>query len=179
MAGPLKTLFGALRASQALTGVSLVYGEEEVHSQGQPLPMVVMVPMGGPYEDSPAYSGHFDRTIEAQWGISQTVDFYLWAADPSPTATPIDHADATESLRVLVLSALQDQRAQYTDVANIERGLYYKPLMERWAQMDGGLVRLGRALVLTVLVPTPVAPPAPPVAIITEEAINVVLTGVS
>jgi hypothetical protein len=176
MAGPLKTLFGALASSQALAGVSLIYGEEEVHTQALPLPMVVMVPMGGPYEESPAYSAAFDETIATQWGLTQAVDFYLWASDPSPTALAIDHVDAIEALRVNVLSALQDQRAHWTPTGETERGLYYKPLAERWAQMDGAYSRFGRGLVLTVQVPTPLAPPAPPVAVIQTQELNVYIT---
>jgi hypothetical protein len=109
MAGPLKTLFGALAASTYLTGVSLVYGEEEVHDASKTLPMVTLVPTGGPFEASPGYSANLAQDTEAQWAVVESVDLYLWAADPSPTATPIDHTDATESLRQLVLSALQDQ----------------------------------------------------------------------
>jgi hypothetical protein len=79
MAGPLKTLFGALQASTFLTGVSLVYGEEEVHDTSLALPMVALVPTGGDFEDGPSYSTGLDPAVEAQWGVRESVDLYLWA----------------------------------------------------------------------------------------------------
>jgi hypothetical protein len=176
VAGPLKTLYGALAASTFMTGVSLVYGEEEIHSTSHVLPVVAMVPMGGQYEQGPGYSHDLDYTIEAQWAVDQVVDLYLWTKDTNPLATPIDHADAIETLRGRVLSALQDQRAQYTDVASVDHGLYFRALSERWVQMQGGYTRDGRALVISVLVPTPVAMPAPQVATITSELTTVTVT---
>jgi hypothetical protein len=175
MAGPLKTLFGALAASTYLTGVSLVYGEEEVHDASKTLPMVTLVPTGGPFEASPGYSANLAQDTEAQWAVVESVDLYLWAADPSPTATPIDHTDATESLRQLVLSALQDQRAQYTDVANVSHGLFYKPVSQRWQLMQGGFTRYGRALVLTVAILIPIAIAPPEEAVITSVLKTVVI----
>lgn len=175
MAGPLKTLFGALAASTYLTGVSLVYGEEEVHDQSIVLPMVTMVPMGGPFEASPGYSANLDPAIESQWAVVESVDLYLWAADASPTATPIDHTDATETLRQLVLSALQDQRAQYTDVADVARGLFYRPVSQRWQTMQSAYVRYGRALVITVAILIPIAMAPPQEATITSVLKTVVI----
>lgn len=174
MAGPLKTLFGALQASVFMTGVSLVYGEEEVHDQSIALPMVVMVPTGGPFEASPAYSTNLDPAIEAQWGVVESVDLYLWASNAS--GLPIDNADATESLRQLVLSALQDQRAQYTDVINVAHGLFYRPISQRWQLMQGGFVRYGRALVLTVAILIPIAIVSPEQATITTTSITYTIT---
>jgi hypothetical protein len=168
MAGPLKTLFGALAASTYLTGVSLVYGEEEVNDSSKPLPMVVMVPTGGEFEDSPAYSTALDVSVESQWGVRESVDLYLWAVDPAISGVPIDNVDATETLRQLVLSALQDQRAQYTDVASVAHGLYWKPTRQRWQQMQGGFVRYGRALVLTIEATIPIPMAAPQEATVTS-----------
>lgn len=172
MAGALKTLFGALQASTFLTGVTLVFGEEEVHDTAQPLPMVVMVPMGGPFVDSPGYSRNLDVAVEQQWGVNESIDLYLWAMDTNPLAQPIDHADRIESLRANVLAALQDQRAQYTDFINIAHGLWFKPIQQRWQQMQGGYIRLGRALVITVISEIPIAMPVPPEATITSTQIN-------
>lgn len=168
MAGPLKTLFGALAASTYLTGVSLVYGEEEVHDTSQALPMIAMVPTGGDFEDSPGYSTGLDTNVEAQWAVGESVDLYLWASDTSPTATPIDHVDAVETLRQRVLSALQDQRAQYTDVISVAHGLWFKPTRQRWQLMQGGFARYGRALVLTVTTVIPIPMAAPQEATVTS-----------
>jgi hypothetical protein len=166
MAGPLKTLFGALQASTFLAGVSLVYGEEEVHDTSLALPMVALVPTGGDFEDGPSYSTGLDPAVEAQWGVRESVDLYLWANNVS--GVPIDNADATESLRQLVLSALQDQRAQYSDVVSVAHGLYWKPTRQRWQTMQGGWVRFGRALVLTVETTIPIPMTAPQEATVTS-----------
>lgn len=166
MAGPLKTLLGALQASTYMAGVSLVYGEEEVNDQSLALPMVAIVPTGGDFEDSPAYSTGIDPAIEAQWGVRESVDLYLWAYNAS--GVPIDNVDATETLRQLVLSALQDQRAQYTDVASVARGLHWKPTRQRWQTMQGGWTRYGRALVLTVETTIPIPMAAPQEATVTS-----------
>jgi hypothetical protein len=166
MAGPLKTLFGALAASTYMTGVSLVYGEEEVHDQSLALPMVALVPTGGDFEDAPAYSTNLDPYVEAQWGVRESVDLYLWAVNSSGVA--IDNADSTETLRQLVLSALQDQRAQYSDVASVAHGLFWKPIRQRWQSMEGGWVRFGRALVLTIETTIPIPMAAPQEATVTS-----------
>lgn len=149
MAGALKTLYTALAASASMTGVNLVFGEENVNAQEYALPMVVMAPVGGQYSDD-GYEGGGDVAVEHRWKIQQQVDLYLWAEDTNPTALPIDHADAVETLRQKVLSAFQDQRAQYTDVASVAYGLSYVAVSERWAQMERAFSRFGRALVITV-----------------------------
>jgi hypothetical protein len=172
MAGALKTLFGALSASSFLTGVSLVYGEEEIGEQSIPLPMVAIVPRGGPFVDDPGYINALDPTVERVWGISESVDLYLWAFSTATGATAIDHADATESLRQLVLSALQDQRVQFDSQGNQASGLWFKAVSERWEAMQGGFDRYGRALVLTVTVEISVPMATPPNATVTSETIS-------
>lgn len=175
MAGALKTLYGALAASTFLSGVSIVYGEEEVHDQSQPLPMVVLVPVGGTI-DSSGYEGNGDTAVERRWGIQEQIDLYLWAFSSLPNALPIDHADATETLRGNVLAALQDQRAQYSDVANVAYGLSFVAQRESWKLMDGAFTRYGRALVLSVATEITVAMPVPAEATITETDITTTIT---
>jgi len=175
MAGPLKTLYGALAASTFLSGVSIVYGEEEINDQSQPLPMVVMVPVGGEIGPS-GYEGAGDPVVERRWSVLEQVDLYLWAFNTTPGAGPIDHADATETLRSNVLAALQDQRAQYTDVANVSYGLAFIAQRESWKAMDGAFVRYGRALVLSVTAEITVAMPVPAEATITETDITTTIT---
>jgi hypothetical protein len=175
MAGALKTLYGALAASSFLSGVSLVYGEEEVHDQSQALPMVVIVPVGGEVQSN-GYEGNGDPAVERRWSVLEQIDLYLWAFDTTPGAGPVDHADATETLRANVLSALQDQRAQYTDVASVSYGLAFVPQRETWKQMEGAFVRYGRALVLSVVAEITVAMPVPAEATITETDITTSIT---
>lgn len=172
MAGPLKTLFGALQASAYMAGVSLVYGEEEVNDQSQTLPMVVMVPRGGPVDNDPGYVKGLDPTVERVWGISESIDLYLWAYSTATNALPIDHADATETLRALVLSALQDQRVGFDAQGNELDGLWFKAVSERWEPMGGAFTRYGRALVLTVTAEISVPMATPPNATINSESIT-------
>jgi hypothetical protein len=181
MAGPLKTLFLALQASTYMSGVSLAFGEEMTRAQEFTLPYVVMVPIGGNHE-RPGYAmdgsagvqangakpGALDEWIDRTWEIHQRVDFYLWhaqlAGDGSldPSANPVDHADAVETLRLAVLSALHDQRAMPDANGNAYYGLDWKSLGEHWETAQNAVNRFGRALVVSVQINTPVvmAPPA-------------------
>jgi len=153
MAGALKTLFTMLSQSQYITGnnVSIVFGEEEVNDQSKALPMVVMVPRGGSWEVVAGYAKNTDSNIEQTWGCREEIDLYLWAADSSPTALPIDHADAIESLVGIVLSTFQDQRMNQGFDAT-SGGLYYIPRRGEWTLMQGAFNRFGRAYKLTVAV---------------------------
>jgi hypothetical protein len=175
MAGPLKTLFLALQASAYLQGVSLAFGEESRRAQEYSLPLVCMVPRGGPYSD-PEFTRQvingqivdIDPTTERVWQVNTTIDLYLWATSNEPGALPIDEADAAETLRVLVCSALQDQRAM-TDVnGNVALGLNFTVERDRWETMEDGWNRFGRALVISVQIPEPVLMPPPPEATVTS-----------
>lgn len=168
MAGAIKTLFGALQASTYLTGVSLVFGEENVNAQDSPLPMIIMVPVGGEINNTPGYAGGLDPAVEMIWGIREQVDFYLWAYDTTPGAQPIDHADAVETLRQKLLSALRDQQAQYADVASVSYGLSWYPVSERWSLYDGASVRYGRCLIVSTRPEIAVAMATPQEATITS-----------
>lgn len=172
MAGALKTLFGALQGSAYMSGVSLVYGEEEVNDQSQTLPMVVMVPRGGQVTNDPGYVNGLDPTVEHVWGISESIDLYLWAYSTANGATAIDHADATETLRQLVLSALQDQRVQFDVNGNALNGLWFAAQSQRWETMQGAFNRYGRALILTVTAEISVPMATPPNATVTSESIS-------
>lgn len=176
MAGPLKTLFGALQASQYMTGVSLAFGLEGVHDLALPLPLVVAVPTTGAYLDSPGYSTNLDTGILQIWAVNQSVDLYLWAFSTAAGATGIDHADAIEDLRIKVLSALQDQRAQYSDVVSVAHGLWFKPISERWQLMEGAWMQYGRALVITVQAEVPLPMAMPQEATITSYQISQSIT---
>lgn len=158
MAGPLKTLFGALKASMLLSGVTLVFGDEEANTQRWGLPAIVMIARGGPISES-EYSFALDPVTEAVWGTAEQIDFWLWNCSTDPANQgAIDHTDSIEALRLLLLSALRDQRAQYTDLASVAYGLIITPLSGRWETIGQNAVsKYGRAYVLTaqVLIPIP------------------------
>lgn len=178
MAGALKTFFGALQASSYLSGVSLYFGEEMIRAQEPALPAIVVVPRGGSY-GAPGYAGNTDPATELLWGITEEVDFYLWNWDSTPTAQPIDHADAVETLRQLFLSAMRDQQAQYVDVASVSIGLSWKATRERWATDNDALIRLGRCLIVTCEpeITVPMASiPGGPEATITSFQLNETVT---
>lgn len=173
MAGALKTLYGALQASTFMQGVTLVYGEEYINAQEGLLPYIAMVPTGGPIENNPGYARSLDPSTEMIWGVRENIDFYVWGADTNPQATPVDHADVVETLRLKLLSAFQDQKAQYSDVASVSYGLVFYPGTERWATDMNAAIRYGRCLIVPVVVEisVPMTPPAS--ATITTEQITV------
>lgn len=184
MAGPLKTLFTALVASSNgagngfLQGVTVDFGEEALPAQDRPLPRIVMVPIRGNHGPGYATDGSagsedeltkpppIDVNTENLWEIAQQVQFYLWSAKlnngmQDPTAQPVDHADAVETLRLALLSALQDQTAMTDTNGRVYNGLAWKSLGEEWETMKNAVNRFGRALVVTVQIDVPVVMSAP------------------
>lgn len=155
MAGALKTLVTMLQASTFLTAssVAVVFGEEEVNDQSQALPMVVVVPKGGPLMDT-GYAQGIDPSVEMVWATKEEIDLYLWAYSTTTSAQPIDHVDAVEALRLLVLSAMQDQR--YNQDGNNGGGLSYRVVRGEWKLMQGAMNRYGRSYVMTVEVEIPI-----------------------
>jgi hypothetical protein len=149
-----------LSSSAYLTGVSVCFGEEERHDQSKTLPMIVVVPTGGPVVPD-GYARGSDPDVESKWKCLETVDIQCWAFDTTPGAGPIDHTDAIESLVTLVLSALQDQRMNEGFDAS-SAGLQYKPTNGRWALMQDSFVRYGRGYVLTVVIEKTYAMGPPP-----------------
>lgn len=160
MAGPLKTFMTMLRASAYLAGVSVAFGEEAVHDQSLQLPLIVVVPIGGPVE-SDGYSKGSNPDVEAKWKLPETIDVHCWSYSSSPTALPEDHADAIESLLVLVLSAFQDQRANQGFDGQAS-GLHYEPNNGRWEQMQGAFNRYGRGYTLSLVLEKTYAMAPPP-----------------
>lgn len=148
MAGPLKTFMSMLTGSVYMAGVSVCFGEEEIHDQSQALPMVVVVPTGGPAKPD-GYARGSDPDVESKWKLVENLEIKCWAVSSLPNPTPIDNADAVESLVTLVLSALQDQRmGEGFDATSA--GLYYKPTNGRWELMQDAFTRYGRGYTLTV-----------------------------
>lgn len=177
MAGPLKTLFGALQASSYITSnnVTIVFGNEEVNQQRVQMPYVALSPVGGQYDPDPGYSANADPLQDAQWEKAELVELWLYnASSVAGQQGGIDHADAVESLRQWVLSALYDQRAQYTDTNSIAYGLSWKPLSGRWETFGNAPSRFGRAYVLSIAVKItiPIAQQPSPQATIQTEQIN-------
>ena len=157
MAGPLKTLLGALQASSFLSGTTVVFGDEETNTQRFPLPLVVMIARGGSY-DEPGTATRIDPATEMIWQKYQTIEFRLFAASSDPVNQgAVDHADAIETLRANLLSALRDQRAQYTDVNSVAHGLFAKPMSGDWMSIaQNAPSRYGRVYVLTCMVLIPI-----------------------
>lgn len=175
MAGPLKTLFGALVNSTFLTAnnVTLVFGGEEVNSQRYKMPYVVMVPKDGTYEIPPGYATNVDPYTEMLWEKSLTVEFWCFNAATGANQGAIDHTDAVEALEQYVLSALQDQRAQYTDVNSVAYGLTYRVTNGRWEVFAQNPVsQFNRAWVISthIRITTPMA--QPPEATITSVSVT-------
>ena len=166
----LKTLYQALQSSTYVTGngITLVFGDEETDTQRFPLPCVVMIAKGGSY-DEPAYAAFIDPATEMLWNTYETVEFWLRAASNDPVNQgAIDHTDAIEALRQNFLSAVRDQRAQYTDVSNVAYGLFAKPLSGRWESVgQNAPSRYGRVYVLTCQVNISIVMSSPPAALIT------------
>lgn len=180
MAGPIKTLFLALQASSFMTGVTLVYGEEMKKAQDVTLPYVVMVPTRGSHSE-PGYAVDgsagsqdaltkppaIDIYTETLWQIDEQIDFYLWHAktlsdgELDPDALPVDHADAIETLRLALLSAMREQTARLDANGKSYYGLNWKSLGEQWESASDAVSRFGRALVVSVQVSMSVvmAPP--------------------
>lgn len=175
--GALKTLFTMLSASTSFAqqSVTLAFGEENKIAQEFSTPYVCMVPTTGSYKkDTVGFAkGAFDSATgqyantdeDMYWPLSQTVELWLWAFDPDPAATAIDHADAAENLRAAVLQAFWDQRPQ---------GLYFEPTGERWATMQDQQNRYGRALVMTVSCDVTVSYLAPVDATVEEVTLGTV-----
>lgn len=162
-ASPYKTFLQALGASAYMAGVSLQFGEELVAGQEFPLPCVVMVPVGGDAVE-PGFARTTDGTnaitdidfdTESLWEFSERFDFYLWHAAADPLAKAIDHAEATRSVRLLLLSALRDQLDMLDVNGKPYRGLAFKVLSSRWQTMQEAQSRMGRALILSVQVAIP------------------------
>lgn len=163
--GSLKTLMVMLTATPALSGISLVFGEENINAQEFPLPMVVMVPVGGTWgpPGTPGYYKNASPDLNNIWMTQETIDLYLWNNDPDAEATEVDHADAVEDLRARVLQALQSQSPQ---------GLMYRPVSGRWQLADKENNRFGRAYVLTVSVDITIPDTLPVLATIEEVTVN-------
>jgi hypothetical protein len=160
VAGALKTFMQMLSSSAYMAGVSVCFGEEEQHDASKALPMVVVIPTGGPVMPD-GYARGSDPDIESKWKVLEQLDVKCWAYDTTPGAGPIDHTDATEALLVLVLSALQDQRMNKGFVA-ASAGLQYKPTSGRWELMQGAFSRYGRGYTLSVTIEKTYAMGPPP-----------------
>lgn len=163
MASPYKTLFLALQASSFMSGVSLAFGEEAIADQSKNLPYVVMVPRGGPSQE-PGYARDgsqlepqdLDVNTEDLWEFAETFQFYCWNVSTNGAAQlPVDHAEATRSLRLLVLSALRDQRDMLDANGQAYRGLSFRVLRSDWETMEGAVNRYGRALIVSVQIDIP------------------------
>lgn len=177
MAGPLKTLFTALQSSAFMSGVAVIFGKEEINTQRFGLPGVVVDPIGGPYVApgfaTDASGNEIDPDTNMTWQKSPTVDLWLYAASIDPALQgAIDHADAVEALEQLVLSALQDQQAQYTDANNVTYGFTYAAINHRWETSTNAVSPYNRSLVISVRLDVPIVQAAPTQATVRSVQVN-------
>ena len=165
-AGPYGALMAMLAAAPSLANVSVGFGEENINAQDMPTPMVVVVPVGGTWNDTTCLPGYYktaDVNLQNIWMTREMIDLYCWGASIDPSALPVDHADATNELRQLVLQAFQNQTPL---------GLKFVPMSGKWAQMGTASVRYGRAYVLTVQVDITAPDVLPVYATVTQETLS-------
>lgn len=142
--GSLKTLFTMLSAAPTLATVNVAFGEEMLSAEDLPTPIVVMVPVGGPWaqpSDAPGYYQGNDPNLNNIWMTQESINLHCWAFDTDPAALPVDHADACETLRAQVLQALQSQ---------CSNGLKFNPVNGQWIPMSNAVNRFGRGYILNV-----------------------------
>lgn len=175
--GTLQTLLAYLVAAPSLVGVSVVFGEENIRSSAHKLPVVTVVPVGGPWvAGGGAYYRAANVNLNALWMTQESIDLYLWSADvdgdgrAKDDAQPIDHANAVENLRARVLQAFQTQQAQENAEGEAQYGWMYRPVSGRWETQQDESNRYGRTYVLTVQVDITV-PDALPVEADVDEVV--------
>lgn len=147
------TLVTQLAAAPTMSGIAVQFGEESLADESQPLPRVVLVPLGGEVGE-PSYAMSTDPDAENQWSIIEQCDVYMLAWNA--TNTPIANANEVELLRQKVLSAFQWQRYnENAQTGATTGGLYWRPLRMRWARFGDAIERYGRCCVLTIEVEIP------------------------
>ena len=162
--GPYATLMTMLSASSYLTGVNIVFGEENINAQEFPIPFICVVPVGGSWQGN-AYIKGLDPEVEKAWCSTESVELWCWNAVNTggvldEAATPQQHADAVVTLLTDIVSAFQDQRVGEGGDDN-SGGLAFYPVSGRWEQMKQGSLRYGRAYVLTISLEVPFMMPIP------------------
>lgn len=165
--GSLKTLLTTLQASALLAmapAVTVVFGEEALVAYDAALPLVVMVPAGGPWEIG--YYQGADQDQDGAWSTSESCDFYIFAASTTSTA-PIDQADAVESVRARLLQAMQGQQ---------DSGLWWAPVSGQWLTGANELARYGHAYRLSILLSIAVPGVVPVDATVTTVTTTVTVT---
>lgn len=183
--GSIKTLVTMLGGFLSVYGIDVRYGEEFVFANDVKLPCVVVVPVGGPWEQngyardtntstSDDFKTYSSTSEFNRWMTHEDVEIYCWSADvdanghEKDTAQPVDHANAVENLRAKVLQALQQQAPN---------GLMYRPINGQWVRASGEVLRYGRAYVLTVNVDVTVPDIQPVLADVEEVTITPEIEG--
>lgn len=178
--GSVKTLVTMLGSFLSVYGIQCVYGEEYVYAQDVQLPCVVVIPVGGPWEQNGYARDTADTSSSTQttypsasefnrWMTHEDIDLVCWSGDVDSTgrikdsATNLDNCNAVENLRAKVLQALQQQAPN---------GLMYRPVAGQWARANDEVLRYGRAYVLTVNVDITVPDLQPVDATVIETTIN-------
>lgn len=169
MYGSLKDFFTSFKAAPSLAGASVVFGEESIPAQSQALPLVVVVPQGGPIKKGQGMPvKNLPLGTSRIWQVAEAVDILIWTKASGTHALPIDHADAVEDVAAFVLQALEYQRPQ---------GLNYEATGRAWATLENGQSRLGRALKLSIRLDVSVVNVAPPTATVTGLVVNDSIAG--
>lgn len=166
--GSLQDLVTALQAAPTLASASVIFGEENIFAQEYPLPLICIVPLGGPFTPAQGYVKNPPAGVRRIWSLEENIEIVIWTAATDPEATAIDHANAVENAAAAVLQAFEYQRST---------GLTYKPVARRWQLLMNGESRMGRALVLTVAFNISVINVTPPSATVTGIVINDSING--
>lgn len=161
--GGIKTLFLSMQNSPLLLAVpklTQLYGEENIEAAGD-APRLVWFPtdsvFAGPGEQQRA-AVNDPRVIYSR---KETIECHIWAADPSPSASEVDHADACEDLTNTVAAALQTQQWP---------GYFWRATRGNWKQ--AGVNRHGRAYVLLIEQMIPVTMPKDQTVVVTGASIT-------
>lgn len=171
MAGALKSLVATLTASAFLSGVSVLFGEENIDADIAALPAIVVVPKGGPWQ-SPGYAQGLDPSVEYIADTDESIDVYMRSFCSDADALAIDHADAVETLRQLVICAFADQRNQQNSDGSSAIGLLWRPTVGHWEMAGNQIDRFGRMYVMTFITTIAVPTMSPQLATVKSVTYN-------
>lgn len=165
--GSIKPFVQSLQAAPTLQGIPVLFGEEFEEDESQNPPLIVVVPLGGPFKQGQAYMKNPPANCTRIWGVTDQIEVWCWGFDPAEGAINLDHVDATETLAAQVLQALDSQRPS---------GLMYQPVRRQWLTDDKSFARYGRALVLTFTADIAIPGVTPPTATVTSTDITATIS---
>jgi len=158
------TLFSQFSGANEMTGVSVLFGEENIHGLNNTLPVVVMFPSTDVVDDTMAgYVKNLDPNYKNIWTRKEIFKFVLWAESPDPMALLQEDADQINVLIGRVFSSFYSIRAT---------GYTFHPKSGAWQLFQDAQTRRGRAYILNVLVEIPVLYTTPEEATVLETPIT-------